>query len=244
MINFIYDGTFEGLVSAIAERFMRKVKCVSYGVVDASFLFSNSEQIATDLGLVERICRGVIKKSSKSVLLAAYKIFLSELPAKEKIIDLYLEEILYSPINIEKDFTKPIILQVRSICKKMDREVHRMHAFVRFKKDENDIYTAEVEPDFNILPLIGEHFEKRYADQLWFIFDRKRNYGIFYDLREIRFIELFNLSSQSNIPVEENDFSLLWKSYYKSANIPERNNLKLHLRHVPRRYWKYLIEKD
>ncbi|MEO6759204.1 MAG: DUF4130 domain-containing protein, partial [Saprospiraceae bacterium] len=25
--------------------------------------------------------------------------------------------------------------------------------------------------------------------------------------------------------------------------IPERRNLKLHLQHVPKRYWKYLTEK-
>ena len=41
----------------------------------------------------------------------------------------------------------------------------------------------------------------------------------------------------------EPDYQVLWKSYFDSVNIPERKNMKLHLQHVPRRYWKYLSEK-
>ena len=42
----------------------------------------------------------------------------------------------------------------------------------------------------------------------------------------------------------ETDYQELWKAYFKSVDIPERRNLKLHLQHVPKRYWKYLVEKQ
>ena len=32
--------------------------------------------------------------------------------------------------------------------------------------------------------------------------------------------------------------------YFKSTNIKSRKNMKLHLQHVPKRYWKYLTEKS
>ncbi|HCV81945.1 MAG TPA: DNA metabolism protein, partial [Zunongwangia profunda] len=41
----------------------------------------------------------------------------------------------------------------------------------------------------------------------------------------------------------EISFQKLWKSYFESTNIKSRKNTKLHLQHVPKRYWKYLTEK-
>ncbi|MGK4566274.1 DUF4130 domain-containing protein [Flavobacterium sp. 3HN19-14] len=42
---------------------------------------------------------------------------------------------------------------------------------------------------------------------------------------------------------KEGLYALLWNDYFKSTNIPARKNMKLHLQHVPKRYWKYLTEK-
>ncbi|MGB1209996.1 MAG: DUF4130 domain-containing protein, partial [Lacinutrix venerupis] len=42
----------------------------------------------------------------------------------------------------------------------------------------------------------------------------------------------------------ELEFQQLWKDYFKSTNIKSRKNMKLHIQHVPKRYWKYLSEKS
>ena len=36
----------------------------------------------------------------------------------------------------------------------------------------------------------------------------------------------------------------MWRAYFQAVTIPERRNLALHLRHVPKRYWPYLTEKQ
>ena len=109
---------------------------------------------------------------------------------------------------------------------------------------------AIIEPDFNVLPLITQFFKNRYADQRWLIFDVRRNYGYYYNLEEL--IEVSNESEgqvqnpydlEIDIDPKELEYQQLWKTYFKSTNIEARKNLKLHLRHVPKRYWKYLVEK-
>ncbi|MES2689093.1 MAG: DUF4130 domain-containing protein, partial [Bacteroidota bacterium] len=47
------------------------------------------------------------------------------------------------------------------------------------------------------------------------------------------------------ISVDEHEewYRQLWAGYFKHTNIPSRKNIKLHLQHVPKRYWKYLPEK-
>jgi hypothetical protein len=36
----------------------------------------------------------------------------------------------------------------------------------------------------------------------------------------------------------------LWQSYYAAVNVQARNNPRLHLSKLPRRYWRYLTEKQ
>lgn len=125
-----------------------------------------------------------------------------------------------------------------------------MEAFARFQRTADDLYYAGIEPDFNVIPLLSKHFEERYADQNWLIYDLKRKYGIYYNQQKVEEITLdFSEGLQAASTVKEifHDgemlYQELWKDYFKHVNIPARKNIKLHLQHVPRRYWKYLTEK-
>ena len=127
-----------------------------------------------------------------------------------------------------------------------------MEAFIRFQHTADGIFYCGIDPDFNVLPLIINHFKNRYADQQWIIYDIKRNYGLFYDLEKVEEIKLdftdqntkASLSTPSVLSEKEGLYAVLWKDYFKSANIPARKNTKLHVQHVPKRYWKYLTEKQ
>jgi probable DNA metabolism protein len=110
---------------------------------------------------------------------------------------------------------------------------------------------ATIEPDYNVLPLIAGHFQTRYADQQWLIFDTRRKYGIFYDGKIVEQVSIsFSESTlqgkniQQAYDIEETEYKKLWQQYFKSVNIAARKNTKLHLQHMPRRYWRYLTEKQ
>ncbi|MGY0039832.1 DUF4130 domain-containing protein [Pedobacter sp. NJ-S-72] len=51
-------------------------------------------------------------------------------------------------------------------------------------------------------------------------------------------------TSGSILSEKEGFYAVLWKDYFKSTNIAARKNTKLHIQHVPKRYWKYLTEKQ
>lgn len=158
--------------------------------------------------------------------------------------------------KVYQNYGHPAVLGVSQIAKSVSREKHRMEAFVRFKKTAEGIFFAVIDPDFNVLPLISPHFKSRYADQRWMIYDEKRRYGLFYDLSRVHEVKLANATNKSMIEqaqltdtsitldAQEALYDQLWKDYFKSTNIVERRNIKLHLQHVPKRYWKYLTEKN
>jgi probable DNA metabolism protein len=151
---------------------------------------------------------------------------------------------------MENDFSHPAVLTVTQVSKRVWREKHRMEAFVRFQKTSDELYYSLIEPDYNVLPLIGKHFQDRYADQRWLVYDGKRRYGLFYDLQQINEVTLSFSSFTANgkdatlaYDEKEEMYQELWQQYFKSVNIAARKNTKLHIQHMPRRYWKYLPEK-
>ena len=120
---------------------------------------------------------------------------------------------------------------------------------MRFELLKDGVYFAEIYPDFNVLTLIIRHFKNRYQDQKWMIYDFKRGYGVYYDLKTTEIVTLDNdkqillQKGDSIFDEKEINYQKLWVEYFDHTNIKERKNTKLHVQHVPKRYWKYLTEK-
>jgi probable DNA metabolism protein len=251
--NLVYDGSFEGFLSCVFYVFDYKLKNVNiqneFNVQNG--LFSENETIVTDKVKSDRVWKGLKKKASGISCTKIYYAFLSEKEQVENILLDYITYIFKSDIQVDKDFTHNSVLKTSQIAKNVSREKHRMEAFVRFRLTKDNIYFASITPDFNVLPLISKHFKSRYADQKWVIYDIKRQYGLFYDLEQLEMMNMefpenfdFSKTNEDYFAEEEFDFQKLWQHYFKSTNITERKNMKLHVRHVPKRYWKYLSEKQ
>ncbi|MFK7749632.1 MAG: TIGR03915 family putative DNA repair protein [Kordia sp.] len=249
----VYDGSFEGFLSAVFKVYEEKliqVDIQKVGTVQSSF-FGENEEVITNKAQADRVWNGLKKKMTSFGRNQVYYTFLSELNSVENLLLNYIKQVFASQQNIEKDFSNPTVLKLSKITKSVGREKHRMEAFVRFKLTKDDLYFSNIEPDFNVLPLIAKHFKSRYADQKWVIYDIKRNFGLYYNLTQVETIIMdfpkhfdFTKTSKDFFAKEEFDFQELWQNYFKSTNIESRKNRVLHVQHVPKRYWKYLSEKQ
>lgn len=250
--NLIYDGSFDGFLGAVFYVFELKLKHVT---VQNQFesqngLFSENEIIITDEKKANRVWNGLKARLSTRGCYQLYYAFLSEQPGMENTLLHYIQYAFSKKGQIDKDYSHPSVLKVAQTAKMVGREKHRMEAFVRFRLTKDHVFFASIEPDFNVLPLIQKHFKRRYADQKWMIYDIKRHYGLFYDLQKVEIIDMdfplnfdFTKTDSEYFSEEEFEFQKLWQDYFKATNIESRKNMKLHIRHVPKRYWKYLSEK-
>ncbi|MEO1054778.1 MAG: TIGR03915 family putative DNA repair protein [Bacteroidota bacterium] len=249
---YTYDGSFYGLFTAIFEAYATKTdpsQIVKKQALVPS-IFDPSKDVETDSNKAERVLKGLRKRVSPQALRGIYKSFHSELADIELVIYNYVKLALQHTITIEKDFRQAPVLRVSQVEKMVNREIHRMHAFVRFQQMSDGLYAATIKPDFDVIPFIGPHFRKRYADQQWLIYDVSRDYGLYYDLSSLTTVEIEDARwagngkiSKSFLSDDESQFQQLWRQYFSTTGIDERNNPKLHLRHVPRRYWQFLPEK-
>jgi probable DNA metabolism protein len=247
----IYDATFEGLLTAIFELYEHKFQqtFIRKAGIELLSLFEDRVHISTDNSKAKRVWNKLKGLMGEDGALKLWKAWLTEEDDIEDCIVGTARYAIDQKVNVLSDFSNVYVLQLQQQLKKINREKHRMEAFVRFQLTKDELYYAVIEPDFNVIPLIIQHFQSRYADQRWFIFDRRRQYGIYYDLNTTEFVNFeetpSNLNKTGKDIFKETEalYQVLWRDYFKSTNIKSRKNMKLHLQHMPRRYWKYLTEK-
>lgn len=253
MLVFFYDKTLEGLLTAVFDAYSRKTfpdKLLEEGDIAPLFM-EDSYTVLTQEDKSVRVWAALEKKLSKQACNMVTHAWLSEVEGCDELLFRYICKAINSKISIETNFGDSDVLQLHQIARKVSHEGHYLEMFIRFQKAADNIFFAPVSPRYNALPLVIEHFTDRFADQKWVIYDIKRRYGYFYDLNttvEITLTEDNHLLSgklDENLMAEDEKlFQELWKGYFKSMTIKERINPKLQRQHMPKRFWKYLTEKQ
>ncbi|HEV7716816.1 MAG TPA: UdgX family uracil-DNA binding protein [Steroidobacteraceae bacterium] len=134
----------------------------------------------------------------------------------------------------------PDVQVARQWSKAIHRDVHKMHAFVRFHEVEADDgsqrYVAWFEPAHEILRCTAPFFEKRFPNMRWMI-ATPDGAGVWNGER----LDLIESPARSEVPREDSTHAL-WRAYYRNICNVARINPKVMQREMPQRYWRHLPE--
>lgn len=256
MTVYTFDGTMDGLLTAVFDAYVlheQPEQLLKQG--DALPLFCDHlYQVTTDEEKARRVWAGLEKHLPHEALKLISVSWLSEVPELSTPLFLYICKV-FRQGDISHDFADEDVLSVTNIARRVLHEQLRMKQFIRFQKAKDGTYLAVVSPDHDVLPLITDHFSDRFNDQPWLIYDAKRHYGFYYDGQKVIRVTFedesavpFNLSNgKLNAEVLSRDdqlFQNLWRTYFKAICIKERMNPRKQLQDMPRRYWKYMTEKQ
>lgn len=252
MIIYTYDGTFEGFLTSVFDCYSRKdfPMDICSRVGEQKYFFTDRHDVTTHSKKAERVWKGIQNKLSGRNNQLVFYTFLSEEPGVEMRIYRFLRRLFSTQFNIETDYGDSDVLSLTQISQKVKKEAMRMMQFVRFQHTRDGLYFCGIEPRYDVIPLVVDHFQKRFADQKWLLYDLKRNYGVLYGKDKVEEVEIsrknFNsMTGQAKVDIlEEGEefYQKLWRSYFTHINIKERKNLRLQRQHMPRRFWKYLPE--
>ncbi|ENZ35651.1 MULTISPECIES: TIGR03915 family putative DNA repair protein [Clostridium] len=244
MSILIYDDSFEGLLTSMYDAFYSKHQIDGiYGLsqYNAPLLLGEIKNIETDLNKFEKVRNSIINKIDLLCLQKIYMVYLSNVEDKGMVIFKYLKSAFKYKKNIHAFLHIDIVRQIDEIKKRVSFEAHKFKGFVRFKSIDNNFLYCSIEPDNNILELIGDHFMKRFSNEYWIIHDISRNKAIIYDTNKYEIIELLQ-DDCKNLLDHKDEYSSLWKCYFKFTTIEERKNLRLQRQMMPKRYWKHIFE--
>lgn len=258
MTVYVFDGTMDGLLSAVFDAFLLKEEpeqLLTGGDVLPLFC-ERIYKVTTDAEKARRVWTGLEKQLPREALRIISTSQLSELQELWQPLFMLVCKVFRQGKEVVSNFADPDVLTVTQIARRVAHEAHRMMQFVRFQKAKDGTYLAVISPDHNVLPLIVDHFHDRFNDQPWLIYDARRHYGYHYDGESPPIHITFE--NETSVPFSLADGKLsddilssddhllhdLWRTYFKAICIRERLNPRKQLNDMPRRYWKYLTEKQ
>lgn len=153
--------------------------------------------------------------------------------------------------DLLKVLTDDDVRRVQLLNKSVRRDIHKMHAFVRFKKVETEIqdeatnsrkleerYVAWHQAEHFTLKPGTPFFVRRFGDKPWSIFTPFES--AHWDLKELTFGEGM---AQRDFNVKD-PFDEMWKTYYKSIYNPSRLKIKMMKTEMAPKYWAGLPEAE
>jgi probable DNA metabolism protein len=127
------------------------------------------------------------------------------------------------------------------LMKSVTRDIHKMHAFVRFKQvmtDDKEVFMAWHRPEHLILEEAAPFFARRFGDKNWVLLTPDRTAR--WDGQQIHYSE----GIPQHLFPHKDDFDELWKSYYSSIFNPARLKLKAMRAEMAPKYWSTLPEAE
>ncbi|MCR5013796.1 MAG: TIGR03915 family putative DNA repair protein [Bacteroidales bacterium] len=261
MTVYTFDGTMDGLLTAVFDAFDRHEQPESLLTAgEALPLFCDEvHEVTTEEEKAHRVWSGMEKRLSAEALRLISVSMMSELPELNHSLFNYICKTFRLPEkakSIERNYADPDVQAVVHIARKVLHEQLRMKQFVRFQKAKDGTYLAVISPDHNVLPLVIGHFQDRFNDQPWMMYDAKRHYGYYYegqgspmritfeDETSVPFSLADGRLNDEKLNCDDVLFQELWRTYFKAICIRERLNPRKQRGDMPIRYWKYMTEKQ
>lgn len=242
---YLYDGTFEGLATAVYEAYYSKQRpSAIISQEDHSPTFFDEEfQIYTDQIKANKVLGAIREKLGEDVLQRILYAFFSEDPNAGTIIYKFIRVAFKMGPKVIDYRAHEDVGPMLDLYRKVARESHSLLGLIRFVELDNGILYSQFEGTYNVLSILGSHFFGRLSGEQWILHDLKRSYAVFCNGKEWVMREA-DIPQEVPLHKKELLFQKLWKTYFKHIAIKERSNPALQQNFMPKKYWKYLIEMN
>ncbi len=176
---------------------------------------------------------------SKSFVALAREVIVHSDPERFALLYRLLWRLRQTPRLLE-DASDPDVHAARALAKAIHRDIHKMHAFVRFKEvvapDGEPAFIAWFEPDHYIVEAVGDFFVRRFTGMRWSILTPHRS--AFWDLETLTYGPG---ADKAQVP-DDDRLEAHWRTYYASIFNPARLKIDAMTKEMPKKYWKNLPE--
>lgn len=241
----LHDGSFEGLMTAIYNSYYSIDKPEKIYITEdyIDTLFEETKMVFNDSILAAKVVKGITDKLGQEVLRHIFYVHYSENIEASNVILNFLKVAFKSNKSVLDFRAHKDVGPFLDLYNSVARESHRMLGLIRFVELESGVLLSQFETDYNLLAILSSHFFKRLTNEKWILHDVKR--GIASVCKGDNW-EIVELEFEGKISISENEnlYQNLWKKYYENIAIVERTNPKLQMQMMPKKYWKYLVEKN
>ena len=137
------------------------------------------------------------------------------------------------------DQADPLVRRLEDMAKAVRRDIHKMHAFLRFRElatPEGPRFVAWFEPDHHIVRATAGFFVRRFTTMRWSILTPQ--VSLHWDGETLT---EGPGASRADAPADD-PVEAVWRTYYASIFNPARIKIGAMLKEMPKKYWKNMPE--
>ena len=238
---YVYDGSFDGFLCAIFAAFEERPRDIASEYGYQPMFFDKVKTIETDPVKSERVITGINKKLGNFAYEKIYYAWLSLAPDAAITAFDWLKLAFKQGGRIEEMLNDDRVIKINTLVRRVGREGHLLKGFIRFGELKGGLYFAEIEPKYNVLPVIMPHFCDRFNSMPFIIHDKSHRMAGVYDTKEW----FLTPSDDMKMPVYtdcEQKYQDLWKTFYDTIGIKERYNPRCRRNLMPKYFWKNMVE--
>ena len=241
---YLYEGDFYSLIALIVELIKKRIIPGDIDNINEyeDKLFDEVMFLEVD----EYRNRELLNKYlSKRVLGSIYYTFLSDNSNKEMIIYNFIKAALVYKNKVFGYRKLDCVNDVIRISRRVGGEAHKLKGFLRFKELKNSVLYGVINPTNNVIGILAYHFQKRLSNEYWIIKDENRGIYALYDKRKVIYLndeDIIKLNLE--LGEKEEMVEELWKTFFKTIAIKDRENKRCQMNFMPKKYWKNILEME
>lgn len=258
-VAYAYDGTVEGLLTAIFMAYQNREDPTDIAPADQlqPRLGQYVRRIDTDFTLADRVVKGICTTCGTEVFNYVKRASTCDDPQTGTDVYRFVRHAMRAGNKSLNDITNPVVAPMEKRRTFINNECEYMRQFVRFQELEGGIFFARISPKAKVIPLIMDWFAARFNTQPFIIYDEAHHMAGVYEGPggipcEARmwgnphwYLVPVDHEKDLNIPAlarGEITMQRAWKGFYEATTIMARYNPELRLHFMPKRFWNNLTE--
>ena len=240
---YVYDGSFEGLLTAVFDTYVRKEEPILISESNNFQLLLDTlvYNVITDDEKAERVIKKVTETVGAHGLLTIYRAFLSKEEGRAKSILYYIRLLMKMGKEAEHFLGNEYVMNVMEMARKTANEAHLLKGFLRFVSLSDGTFYAEFSPKTDCIFFLAGHFKKRLSSVPFILNDLTNKKAALWKNGELDIFP-YTAFEKPSYDTSEKDFRKMWKDFYDTVAVEGRENEKCRMTHMPKRFWKHIIE--
>lgn len=247
----VCDGSVDGIFTAIYEAYDMRYGHEHIQITEACEegmpyeMFAEYVEIVTNYERSEKVASTIRKKISTQAYESIVRAALSNAKHRSDLIYRFVILGLREGKSVLQNLSNEVVFDLYRLNRAVAKEAHHMTGFLRFSEVGDGILLSVIQPKHNIISLIVPHFSDRLNNENFIIFDEGRNIAsIHHKNQEAVLVQVDDtfLKSLEYKKEQAQEYEQLWKTFYHSVSIKERENLELQRNNLPLRYRSYMTE--
>ncbi len=170
---YVYDGTIEGLLSAIFLAYQRKEDPGDISPKDVfnPRLGQRIIEVQTDVERAERVKNGIVRVCGADTFEEVVQVSLSDEADKGAAALRFVRYAMRRGPQARFDAASSSVRRFSEIARSVRNERHLWQQFMRFSKTQGGVYVATCNPKASVVPLLMGWFSARFNVQPFVIYD-------------------------------------------------------------------------